>query len=141
MYFVCAALFGGRVFAFRIGTKRPQQRKKPFFAVEHRPTRSGTHDNRQRRRVFLSYLIGRTPTRRGSVFVVPLCMCAHLIGGRRAERQTSRATAAACVGQCFNVHHLSPWVFIPPLKSYAKVLLFFDMCKYFEGKIATVFSR
>ena len=62
----------GENFCFRIGTKRPQQRKKTFFAVEHRPTRSGTQDNRQPRQAFAPYLIGRAPTQRGSVFVVPL---------------------------------------------------------------------
>lgn len=134
MCYVCAALFGGRVFAFRIGTKRPQQRKKPFFAVEHRPTWSGTQDNRQPRQAFAPYLIGRAPTRRGSVSAVPLCRSRTKSAGRQAERQTSRAAAAACVGKCFNVHHLSPWVFLPPLKSYAKVLLFSHIRKRAQEK-------
>ena len=126
MCYVCAALFGGLLFCFRIGTKHPQQRKKPFFAVETRPTWSGTQDNRQPRQAFAPYLIGRAPTRRGSVSAVPLCLVC--LPNRRQMKSGTEDKQSSGGGLCRSVIKRAP------LKSCTKVLLFSHIRKRAQEK-------
>ena len=96
----------GEKFLLSYRYKAPPTTKKPFFAVEHRPTRSGTQDNRQPRQAFAPYLIGRAPTQRGSVSAVPLCLVC--LPNRRQMKSGTEDKQSSGGGLCRSVFQCAP---------------------------------
>ena len=79
--------------------KAPPTTKKNIFSPWNTAPTEGRNTRQQAAEAGFIVPPNRQSTHaRGSVFVVPFCKYARQIGGRQAERQTSRAAAAACVG-------------------------------------------